>query len=77
MLSQKLLCSSTEQGFLDFFLFDNEYKTMAEVLNILLAPCDDPDNSFTRSQEGCVCSINYNTVNQTWWLCEGLQGFIY
>ena len=72
LVSQHLddCCAAAPAGDLSIFRFDNEYKSVANELNIKLAPRDDPEKSFAPCKEGCVYGINYNTENQTWWLSE-------
>ena len=63
-----VVCAAAPAGDTSIFRFDNEYKAVAEELNILLAPRDDPEKSFAPTHEGCVYGIYYNTITQTWWL---------
>ena len=72
MESQHLddVCAAAPANDLSIFNFDNEYKAVAEELNILLAPRDDPEKSFAPTREGCVYGIHYETVKQTWWISK-------
>ena len=67
MVSQHLddCCAAAPAGDLAIFRFDNEYKAVAEELNILLAPREDPEKSFAPCKEGCVYGVYYNTEKQT------------
>ena len=72
LVSQHLddCCAASPAGDTSIFDFDNEYKAVAQELNILLASREDPEKSFAPSKEGCVYGINYNTTQQTWWLSD-------
>ena len=72
LVSQHLddCCAAAPAKDMAIYNFDNEYKAVANELNILLAPRDDPEKSFAPTTQGCVYGGNYDTEQESWWLSE-------
>ena len=62
LVSQHLddCCAASPASDTSIFTFDNEYKAVAQELNIKLAPRDDPEKSFAPCKVGCVYGIYYD-----------------